>query len=157
MRKLMLVAFCLLVFGSAAMAQNKIEHKWKCSAPAKNYSFDVGDVADHKYAIMQGTCDATSGSSGEKTATYTEFQEIWKTSYMHHGRFNVTLDSGDKVYYTYEGTEPTDPKKPLSDKWKIVSGTGKQKGIKGSGTCTGKQNEDGSSDWTCTGTSTMGK
>jgi len=74
-----------------------------------------------------------------------------------HGRFNVTMDNGDKVYYTYETTAPTDITKPASNKWTIHSGTGKDKGIKGSGTCSGKRNADESSDWACTGTHSMGK
>ena len=60
------------------------------------------------------------------------------------------------VHYTYDDTGSTDPKKPLSNKWKVVGGTGKHKGIKGAGSCAGKQNDDGSSDWTCTGTTSMG-
>jgi len=156
MRKLMLVVLCLLGFASVAMAQNKIETKWHCSKAAAAHKFDVGDMPDHSYQIAQGTCTATSSGSGEKSGAYTEFQELWKASFTNHGRFNVTMDNGDMVYYTYEGSGSTDIKKPASNKWKIVNGSGKQKGIKGSGTCSGKQNEDGSSDWACTGTSSMG-
>ena len=158
MRKRLLVVFCLLAFGSAAMAQ-KVETKWHCTKPAAEHKFDVGDVADHSYAIFQGTCNATASDPGfaEKTGAWTEFQEIWKASFTNHGRFNVTMDNGDKLYYTYEGSGPTDTKKPASNKWKILSGTGKQKGIKGAGTCAGTRNDDGSSDWACTGTYSMGK
>ena len=109
--------------------------------------------------ILEGTCTATSSSNGypEKSAAYTEFKEMWKASFSLHGRFNVTMDNGDKVYYTYEGSGSTDITKPASNKWKIQSGTGKYKGIKGSGTCSGTLHEDGSSDWECTGTYSMGK
>jgi hypothetical protein len=159
MRKLLLVAFCLLVSGSAAMAQNKLDTKWHCPKPSADHKFDVGDVPDHSYMIGQGTCNASSSDPGfaEKSAEYTEFHEIWKASFNYHGRFNVMMDNGDKVYYTYEGTASTDITKPASDKWKTVSGTGKYKGIKGSGTCSGTYNADGSSDWECTGTYSMGK
>jgi len=44
----------------------------------------------------------------------------------------------------------------IPNKWKILSGTGKYKGIKGSGTCSGKLNAD-AADWECTGTYSMGK
>jgi hypothetical protein len=154
MRKGLLFAFCLS-FALGAMAQ-KIETKWHCSKPSSNPSFDVGDVAGHAYALGQGTCEATSSNSGEKSGAYTEFDEIWKASYTGHGRFNVTADNGDKLYYTYETSAPADIKKPAGNKWKIVGGTGKHKGIKGAGTCSGVRNDDGSSDWTCTGTSSMG-
>jgi hypothetical protein len=157
MRKLLFVVLCLLVFGSAGMAQSKIETKWHCPKAAAEHKFDVGDVADHSYVIVQGTCNATASDSGEKSGAYTEFQETWKASFTEHGRFNVTMDNGDMVYYTYEASGPADIKKPVSNKWKIHSGTGKHKDIKGSGACEGTRHEDGSSDWACTGTSEMGK
>jgi hypothetical protein len=158
MRKLMFIAFCLLVSGSVAMAQNKVDTKWHCPKESVSHNLEVGDVPGHSYMILQGPCDATASDSGfaEKTATYTEFQERWKASINFHGRFNVTMDNGDKVYYTYEGSASTDITKPASNKWKILSGTGKHKGIKGSGTCTGSLNADGSSDFACTGTYSMG-
>lgn len=155
MRKMAFVAFCLVVLGTAGIAQ-KIDTKWHCSKPTANPSFDVGDTAGHSFALAQGTCSATSGTSGEKSGAYTEFDEIWKASMTGHGRYNVTMDNGDMVYYTYDTSGPMDPKKPESNKWKIVSGTGKHKGAKGSGTCSGKRNEDGSSDWECMGTTAMG-
>jgi hypothetical protein len=101
----------------------------------------------------------TASDSGfaEKTGAYTEFQEIWKASINFHGRFNVTMENGDKVYYTYEGSAPTDITKPFSSKMKLLSGTGKYKGIKGSETCSGKINADGSFDMGCTGTYSIGK
>ncbi len=158
MRKLLLVACTLLVFGSAAMAQNKVGTKWHCPKPSAEHKFDVGDMADHSYNIAQGTCSATASDSGfaEKSAAYTEFREMWKASLALHGRFNVTMDGGDKVFYTYEEAASTDITKPVSNKWKILSGTGKYKGIKGSGTCSGKLGADETSDWECTGTYTVG-
>ncbi len=159
MRKLLFVACSLLVFGSVTMAQNKVDTKWHCPKESVSHKLDVGDVPDHSYMILQGTCNATASDSGfpEKTGALTEFQERWKTSFNFHGRFNATMENGDKVYYTYEGSASTDITKPVSQKWKILSGTGKYKGIKGSGTCSGKFNTDGSVDIGCTGTYTMGK
>jgi len=159
MRKLLLVAVASLVSGSVAMAQGKVDTKWHCPKPAAEHKVDVGDVPDHSYSIVQGTCDAASSDSGfkEKAGAYTAFQEMWKASSTSHGRFNVTMDNGDKVYYTYEGSAPNDIAKPAANKWKILNGTGKSKGIKGSGTCSGTRTADGNSDWECTGTYSMGK
>ncbi len=153
MRKMLLVV-CVVTLASAAMAQ-KIDTKWSCSKPSENPMLEVGDVPGHSYALGKGTCAATSSGSGEKSGAYTEFQEIRKTEFKNHGYFNVTMDNGDMVYYTYEGTGSTDVKKPLANKWKIVSGTGKHKGITGSGSCTGTPKEDGSADFVCSGTATM--
>ncbi len=159
MHKFLFVVFSLLLFAAAAMAQGKVDTKWHCPKPAAEHKFNVGDMPDHTYSILQGTCNGTSSGKDfvEKTGDYTEFQETWKASMSGHGRFNVTMDNGDKVYYTYETSGPTDITKPVSNKWTIHSGTGKHKGVKGSGTCSGKNNADGSSDWHCTGTYSMGK
>ncbi len=158
MRQLLFVALCCGLFGSAAMAQSKLETKWHCDKPSAMQKLDVGDVPDHSYVIAQGSCAATAGDSlSDKSGAYTEFQELWKAKFTNHGRFNVTTGSGDMAYYTYEGSGPTDITKPATNKWKIHSGTGKVKGINGTGGCTGARHDDGTSDWTCTGTYSMGK
>ena len=159
MRKLLLVTFAFLVSGSATMAQNKVNTKWHCSKEPVTHTLEVGDVPGHTYAIGQGKCEAASSDSGfpEKTADYTEFRETLNGSIKIHGRFNVTMENGDKTYDVYEASASTDVSKPASDKWKFVSGTGKYKRIKGSGTCAGKFNADQTSDWECTGTYSVGK
>jgi hypothetical protein len=157
MRKLLLIALAVLVSVSLATAQSKVETKWHCSKATAEHKLDVGDAPDHSYSIQQGTCEATasSGDLKEKSGQYTEFRDAWKASFNFHGHYNATTESGDKVYYTYEGSASTDIAKPAANKWKIASGTGKNKGAKGSGTCAGKANADGSADWECTGTVTM--
>ena len=158
MRKLLLVALTLFVSVSVAMAQSKVDTKWHCPKATTEHTLDIGDTPDHSFYIGQGTCDATSsgGELKEKTGTFTEFHDAWKTSFNFHGYFNATTDNGEKVNYTYEGSASTDTTNPVSNKWKIVGGTGKHKGIKGSGTCSGKASADGSYDWECTGTYSMG-
>ncbi len=152
MRKTFMVAVCLLMCVSMAVAQSKLSTKWHCDKPSSQQKFDVGDMADHSYGIAQGNCTATMGDKGlgDKTGMYTEFDETWKSKMNFHGRYNVTTDSGDKMFYTYEGSGD-------KNNWKIVGGTGKFKDTKGSGSCTGVRNKDESGDWTCTGTYTMGK
>jgi hypothetical protein len=83
-------------------------------------------------------------------------QEIWKSIFKTRGRMIVTMENGDKLYHSYEAVG--DPaKNTVAEKWKITGGTGKYKSVQGSGTCTGKLNDDGSSDWDCTGTTTATK
>ncbi len=156
MRRLLLFATCLAACTTIAMAQTKLETKWHCDKPSAEQSYDVGDAAGHSYAIVQGACQATSSTSGEKSGAYTEFQERWKSSFANRGRFTVTMDNGDKTYYTYEGSGKPE-QKMASNKYKIVNGTGKQKGAKGTGGCAGKLNDDGSSDWDCSGTLSAAK
>src|ERR1019366_4206369 len=137
MRNFVLVALSLVVSGSVAMAQSKIDTKWHCSKATTENKLDVGDMK-------------------EKTGQYTEFHDQWKATFNFHGYYNATMDNGDKVNYTYGGSNSTDTTKPVANKWKIVGGTGKHKGIKGSGACSGKVAADGSSDIECTGTYSMG-
>ena len=148
-------ALWLLMCVTMAMAQN-VDTKWHCDKPGQNPMLAVGDMPDHSYALAQGACNATAGTNGDKSGAFTEFDETWKERYTGHGRFNVTTDNGDMVYYTYQTMGSADIKKPASNKWQIVGGTGKHKGIKGSGSCKGTRHEDGSSDWECTGTTTAG-
>lgn len=148
--KLVLLACILLL--SAANAQTKIDTKWHCPNVSANHELPVGDVPDHSYAILQGTCSAVSNSGlPEKSAAYTEFVESWKASNKFFGRWNVTLQDGDQIFYSYEGAEQTGSKMPVTDHWKISGGTGKYGKVKGSGTCTGQVHDDGSSDWECVG------
>ena len=159
MRKLLLVALFLIVSGSIAMAQSKVDTKWHCPKATTEHKLEVGDVPDHIYWIGQGSCEATSsgGDLKEKSGTFTEFHDGWKASFNFHGYFIATTDDGDKVHYMYEGSSTTDLTKPVANKWKIVGGSGKHKGIKGSGICSGKAAADGSIyDYECTGTYSMG-
>jgi hypothetical protein len=159
MRKLLLIALSVLVSGSIAIAQSKVDTNWHCPKATTENKLDVGDTPDHIYWIGQGTCEATSSSGDlkEKSGTFTEFHDQWKAKFNFHGYYIATTDDGDKIHYMYEGSAATDVTKPLANKWKIVGATGKHKGIKGSGTCSGKAAADGSAyDWDCTGTYSMG-
>ena len=157
MRELLLIALSLFVSGSVALAQSKVDTMWHCPKATTEHKLEVGDVPDHVYYIGQGTCDATksTGDLKEKNGTFTEFHDQWKAKFNFHGYYIATTDDGDKVSYMYEGSATTDATKPLANKWKIVSGTGKHKGMKGSGTCAGKAVGD-AFEWECTGTYSMG-
>ena len=148
-----LITGALALLMSAAIAQEKINTKWHCPNVSASHELQVGDVPEHSYVILQGTCSAVSSTGGihEKDVSYTEFVESWKESNKFFGRWNVTTDGGDKIFYTYGGAETSGSKELTVDKWKISGGTGKYKAIKGSGTCTGRVHDDGSSDWECAG------
>ena len=154
MRKRLFVAFCLVVFGSAAMAE-KVATKWHCVAPKATHKLDVGDEPDHSYVITQGICMATASSSGEKSGAYTEFQELRKESFTNQGLSPTITTSARLTSITYNGSGSTDITKPVTNQWKIVGGTGKHKSMKGSGSCAGTRHADGSSDWACVGTYSM--
>jgi len=154
MRKLIFVAFCVVVLTSLAVAQNNLDTKWHCSKASAEQSYQAADSV-HSYGAAQGNCSATSSKTGEKSGVYTEAMDTTKTSLANHGTYVVTMDDGDKVYYSYSG-KGNPAKKVASNKWTIAGGTGKYKAAKGAGTCAGTMNDDGSSDWSCTGTFTAG-
>jgi len=160
MRKLIFVVCAVLLFGSAAMSQGKIDSSWRCPKATTEHKLDVGDEPNHAYSISSGSCTATKSmieGVAEKTAVYTEFHDEKAKSTSWHGRFSVTMDNGDKIFYNYAGSGSNDVTKPASGKWTLTGGTGKFKGIKATGTCSVKRSADGSSAFNCTGTYTTFK
>jgi hypothetical protein len=155
MRKLTVVAVCTVVLTSVAVAQNNLETKWHCAKATLEQAYQVPDMSGRSYGAAQGSCSATSSKTGEKSGTYTETTDTTKTSLVNHGTFVVTMEDGDKTYYSYSGMA-SPAKKTASNKWKITGGSGKYKAAKGVGTCSGTLNDDGSSDWDCTGTFAAG-
>ena len=167
MRKLLLTAaLCVLVPATLLRAQapaaGKVDTQWKCAAPNPVHALPVGDVADHAYAVQQGKCTAAKGEVAgvkEKDGASTEFVESTGNNGKGHGIFVATLASGDKIMYSYTFTGVSANNIPVSgsNKWTMTGGTGKFKGITGSGTCAGKGNSDGSAVYDCAGTYTMAK
>lgn len=151
MRKALFWAASAVVLVSLAAAQAKVDVKWHCEKPVSEKTVDIGDVAGHAYGVSQGICEASGSSIGEKSGQFSELQEIWKASFSTRGRFIVTMDDGGKMFYTYEAKG--DPvKKTVLENWKLVGGTGKHKEARRTGTCTGRLNEDNTSDWECSRT-----
>lgn len=73
------------------------------------------------------------------------------------GVYVETLDSGDKVFYNYETTATLKDGMLVSgmNHYRISGGTGKVKGIKGSGTCKLTGTADGGTDYSCSGEYTL--
>ena len=154
-----------LAMASTAFAQSsgKISTVWNCAAPNPSHALPVGDTPDHVYVVEQSKCTATSGEIAglkQKEGTATEFLEgTSPTASKGHGVFVETLSSGDKIFYSYDttGTSKGGVLVSGSNKWTITEGTGKFKGVKGSGACTGKGNPDKTANFTCTGTYSLAK
>ena len=64
-----------------------------------------------------------------------------------------TTDTGDHGYYRLHGTATfqNGVVQALQGKWTLNGGTGKLKGIKGGGTCTGKGEANGELTYECKG------
>jgi hypothetical protein len=162
MRKPVLVLGLVCLCSPVALAQGKVENGWACGKPAMVNSIEVGDQPNHAYSIDQIKCTSTKGEIAgvkEKEGTGTEFAEITGNSSSGHGVFVETMANGDNIHFTYQiaGAIKNGQMQSGSNKWQATGGTGKFKGINGSGTCTGTGNADGSTTWTCTGTYSLHK
>ncbi len=162
MRKPVLVLGFLCVSTTVALAQGKVANGWTCGKPAMAQSIEVGDQPNHAYAIDQIKCTSTKGEIGgvkEKEGTGTEFAEVTGDKSSGHGIFVETMANGDTIHFTYKftGTLKNGQLQAASDKWQATSGTGKFKGIKASGTCTGTGAAEGSTNWECSGTYSIPK
>ena len=107
-------------------------------------------------------CTATKGEIAgvkEKEGTGTEFAEVTGDTSKGHGVFVETLDNGDKAFvsYTFTGTSKNKLMVSGSNKWTFTGGTGMLKGVKGNWTCTAKGNGDGTANFECNGSYTLGK
>ena len=164
MRKFVLVVglVCLCATVTLAQSEGKVSNGWACSKPDKVNTLEVGDEPGHTYSIVQFKCTSTKGEYAgvkEKEGTATEFYEIKGNQMTGHGVFIETFANGDKATFPYQpsGTLKDGKMQTLGDKWQAAGGTGKFKGLKASGTCTGTGTADGGSTLTCTGTYALPK
>jgi hypothetical protein len=139
-------------------AQTKSTFSGKCGKPDVQQSIAAGDHEGHVFALAQGKC-ATKGEVGgaqSKEGMFSEHQDISGNHVKVWGVYVETFDSGDKIFYTYQATGTMkDGAFSGGNKYQATGGTGKLKGIKGSGTCKNTGTADGGSEYTCTGEYTL--
>jgi hypothetical protein len=144
----------------AASAQTKTAMTGKCSKPQTQQSVPAGDQEGHVFMVAQGTCSITGSVNGAvaKQGNYSEEVEATPTTMKNRGVYVVTFDSGDKVYYQYEGsaTMKDGAYQAGTNKYQIAGGTGKLQGVNGSGSCKLTGAGDGGLQYTCTGMYHMG-
>lgn len=152
------VAVTLLFLAApSAGAQTKTSGTANCAKPDAQHALPVGDRAGHSFSIVQFKCTwskpLTIQGLRDKDGAGTQFDEISGNTSRFHGYYVDSMDNGDKGYYRYQGTAKLKDGVLVSaeDKWTLVGGTGKLKGLKGNGTCKGKWSPDGSVTWDCEG------
>ena len=160
--KFKILSACAVCAFAAAIcgAQEKMTVSGTCSKPDVQQSVPAGDKDGHMFTLEQGKCTAEGkiGSASGKDGVYATHGDMTATRSKASGLFAETLDSGDKVFYTYTETIAVKAGAPQSgsNTWQIAGGTGKMKGIKGSGTCKVTGTPDGGIKYSCSGTYTMG-
>jgi hypothetical protein len=162
MHKLLLVGSFLLLSATVASAQGKLASQWNCAKPAVTHNLEAGDRSAHAYMISQSKCLPGASEIGgvkEKEGTATQADEVSGDSSTFHGRFIETLENGDTVHYSYKGkaTLKNGQVQTGNDNFSIIGGTGKLAGAKGSGSCKGTGNADGSVVWKCAGNYKLAK
>lgn len=160
MRKTITMSVIVLASAASALAQTKIEMSGKCGKADVEQMVPAADAPDHMMLLRQGKCVPTKaaeiGGSPSKQAAFAEHGELIGQNGKVTGTYVDTLANGEKVYYSYEATSVLkDGELSMENKWKIVGGTARLKGITGQGTCTGKGTSDGGLTFDCTGAYTL--
>jgi hypothetical protein len=148
---------CLFLAFAVAMAsgQTKFTSSGKCGKPDAEQNISVPDKDGHVFKLAQGKC-VTKGeinSATSKEGVYSEHQDSAGNLTRVWGVYVETFDSGDKVFYTYTGsvTAKNGEVQSGQNKWQISGGTGKMKGLKGSGTCKHTPEAGGYLNYACSG------
>lgn len=148
MRKALFVVCFSWLLTSLAMAQTKISSTIKCPKSSIAQLVPVGDRPNHSFGVNQGTCTSskpwTIAGVAAKDAVGAGTSEVDGDVTKSHGVYVETMTNGDKGIYHYELTSATKDGqiKLTAHKWQLVGGTGKLKGVKGQGTCTGSGTAD---------------
>lgn len=155
--KIIVLSLLVLVGATLAQAQTKISGTAHCGKADKEYAIEIGDRPGHSFVISQVKCTWAKPWEIEgiqnKEGVGTDFYEVTGESSRFRGYFVDTMANGDKAYYPYRGmaTLKKGVIETAEEKWTLIGGTGKLKGVKGQGTCKGKGGPDGSSTWECEG------
>jgi hypothetical protein len=152
---------CLVVALAVATgsAQTKSTMSGKCEKPKVQQSISIPDQQGHTLTLAQGSCTVAGdmGGAAGKVGVYSEHADVKGNQLRNWGVYVETLASGDKVFYDYQSTGTLKDGMLVSatNKYQISGGTGKAKGIKGSGTCKLTGTADGGTDYSCSGEYTM--
>ena len=140
--KIIFTLLIVLALAAAASAQTKISGTAQCGKADQEQSIQIGDRPNHSFTISQGKCTWTKpveiAGIQSKEGVYTTLGETSGNTLHYRFSYVDTMANGDKAYYRGEGTMSMKDEVPQSgdEKWTLVRGAGKLKGIKGKGTNT---------------------
>src|SRR5438874_11508835 len=140
MRRFFLVATAVCFCAAAASAQTKVSGTAQCAKPDPVHVIPVGDRPDHSLAVEQFKCTWTKPMEIEgdksKDGVSTETGDITGNTSKARGFHVVTMESGDKAFFWYQGSGTSKDGAPVEAKgnWGLIGGSGKLKGVRGKGT-----------------------
>jgi len=152
MRTCFLALGLTLVGAQVLAAQTKLSGAGTCAKPDVTHTIAIGDRPNHSFTISQTTCRWTKpfniGGLRSKGGQGVQSDELTDSTSQFHGYYLDTMSDGDRAYYRYVGTGT--PQGALWN-WLFVGGTGRLRGLRGSGSCRSKTIAGGVSAWECTG------
>ena len=161
MRKALFVVCLSCLLTSLAVAQTKISGTFTCGKSSIEQLAPAGDRPNHSFGVTQASCTSTKPWSiagvASKEGVGTDTLEANGDVAKSRGVYVDTMENGDKAIYRVEATvTTTEGKVSATNKWQLVGGTGKLKGVKGQGTCKASGTTD-SVAYDCDGEYTMPK
>jgi hypothetical protein len=146
MRKVILVPALLCAVSVVAGAQTKISAKLACEKPSVRQMAGDGSqsIMFTKSNCKWATPLVIGGSKPNETVD-AAVADMSGSAARNHGYSTMVMDNGDSTFVRYEGTlqMKKDGSGTSKGTWKYVRGTGKFRGIKGSGTYKGAGATDG--------------
>lgn len=139
---LLAVAGVACLWSAGAAAQTKFSATASCGGDKSDVSHEllVGDRSDHRFGLVQFKCSYTKpmdigGDKSEEALVTVTYDDTRSKSHF-RGMQVVTLESGNKIFAPFQGTQPLKDGKPGESHGSFIysGGTGKMKGIKGKGT-----------------------
>jgi len=140
MRRIFMVAAAVLFCAATLSAQNKVSGTAQCAKPDPVQAIPVGDRPDHSLVVEQSKCiyikPMEIGGDKSKDGVSTETADISGNISKARGFHVATMESGDKAFFSYQGTATNKDGAvvELKGTWGLSGGSGKLKGIKGKGT-----------------------
>jgi hypothetical protein len=137
---LLVIAGAACLWSASVLAQTKTAGSNVCGKPDPSHVLPVGDRPDHSLGVEQMKCTWPKpfeiGTDKAKESAVTETMEVTGDKTRVRGVHVVTMESGDKVFISYQGSGTSKDGKPVGAQgtWSFSGGTGKLKGIKGKGT-----------------------
>ena len=151
LRTMSMVSLALLL-ASAVAAQTKVAGKMQCPKPEVVGTAEAGDQTGHRLTLEKNSCTWSTPMEmvGEKSkdGAYVAFSENSPTRASTAGTYVGNMDNGDKFYLSFHWAVVKDGKpkswiEHVKGTWVFTGGTGKLKGIRGKGTYTATEDENG--------------
>lgn len=141
-------------YSTFASAQTALTGEITCGQPTAEHRMEALSQPGHSFVLRQGLCrftkPATINGVAQVEETFVGIQEINGGAALWRGRNTSKMANGDLIFVRLECTSSVanDGTETGGEcRWTMVGGTGKMKGIAGSGTSRQANKADPNSAW----------